>query len=265
LLAGCANTETAGFYFVQKNSEAAKFASLAELAALFENGRVVPRDAQVAGFLYERAREEERNLGDWFSSNRSDSAAKAVFSARKAVSDGKERMAKLGYAGEKYEWTDVRALLSDGISAGTGRKKGLRYTIVSSSFDSETETAIYEYEIVEGDYNLETDKILVREMCRKIKSEFCDRHPELDPADVFASPKSYTTSGNRVSYVVSVFWLKPTELEYSAATKTGTLVIRTDGRNPADAEAWARKNIEALVSSQNAAIVVGDPPPPGAQ
>ena len=32
LLAGCANTEAAGFYFVQRNSEAAKFAALAELA-----------------------------------------------------------------------------------------------------------------------------------------------------------------------------------------------------------------------------------------
>ena len=266
LLAGCANTEAAGFYFVQKNSEAAQFAALAELASLFETGRIVPRDTHVAGFLYGRAQEEERKLEKWFSSNRSDSAVKSVFSARKAASDGRTRMAGFGYEGERFDWPGILSLFPGGNSTVSPvSPKNFRYMIVSSSFDSETETAIYEYEILEGDYNLDVDRIITREMYRKIKTEFCGRHPEFDPMDVQASSKSFTTSGNRVSYVVSVFWLKPTELEYSAATRIGTLVIRTDGRNPADAEAWARKNIEALVTSQNVAIVAGDPPPPGAQ
>lgn len=265
LLAGCANTGAAGFYFVQRNSEAAKFAALAELASLFENGRAVPRDTQVAGYLYGRAQEEERNLDKWFASNRANAAVQSVFSKRGAISEGFGRMSKLGYAGERFEWAEINSLLVG--EAGPKGKPGprLRYKIVSSSFDPASETAIYECEIVEGDYNLETDRILVREMCRKIKNEFCDRHPELDPGDVRVSPKNYSTVGNHVSYEVSAFWLKPTELAYSARTRTGMLVIRTDGRNLPDAEAWARKNLEALVASQNVALTVGEKPSPGAQ
>lgn len=265
LLSGCANTESAGFYFVKKDSEAAKFAALAELASLFENGRVVPRDTQVAGYLYDRAQDVERNLGGWFSSNRSNPAARSVFAARKNAAEGYSRMEKLGYAGERFEWSEINSLLTTD-SGVSGKAKGrLRYKIASSSFDPSSETAIYEYEITDGEYNLETDRIIVREMCRKIKNEFCDRHPELDPADVYASPKSYATTGNRVTYEVSVFWLKPTELEYSARTRTGILAIRTDGRNLADAEAWARKNIETLAASQNAVLSVGERPPSGAR
>lgn len=265
LLAGCANTEAAGFYFVQRDSEAAKFAALVELASLFENGRIVPRDTQVAGFLYGKAQEEERNLGKWFASNHSNATVQNVFSMRRTTSDGFSRMTRLGYAGERFDWSEINSLLVGETDSKGKPGRRPNYKIVSSSFNPASETAIYEYEIVEGDYNLETDRIIVREMCRKIKTEFCDRHPELDPADVHASPKSYSTAGNRVSYEVSVFWLKPTELAYSASTGNGTLVIRTDGRNIADAEAWARKNIEALAASQNVVLTVGEKPPQGAQ
>lgn len=264
LLEQCANMEASGFYFVQRDSEAAKFAALTELAALFESGRMVGADPGVAGYLYRLADAEQRNLSRWFSERKADRNVAAVFGARAASGAGLVRMEKRGYAGEKFDWPEIRARLVSDSGGTAGKKRSLRYQIASSSFDEKTATAIFEYDILEGDYDLETDRRIVAEMCRKVKSEFCDRHPEIDPGDVYAAPKSYSSLGKRVSYVVSVFWLKPTELTYSAATKQGVLLIRTDGRNLAEAQSWARKNIEPLVSSQNVALKVGERPPQGA-
>lgn len=61
LLCDCANLESAGFYYVQKDSDAVRMAALAELARAFEEGVSVDQDISIAGYLYQKAAEAEND------------------------------------------------------------------------------------------------------------------------------------------------------------------------------------------------------------
>ena len=81
MLCDCANSESAGFYFVKADSEAARAAALAELARAFEFGVAVEQDASLAGYLYREAYETRAANARWFSAHVSDPAYSDVFNS----------------------------------------------------------------------------------------------------------------------------------------------------------------------------------------
>lgn len=176
------------------------------------------------------------------------------------------RMAALGYSGETYRWSEITERLRP--SPDHSRKAGKKdFEIVSMSFDVDNrDETIFEYRIPDGvEFTLAIDQAIRHEMFSKVKQEYCARHPGANPADVRASATHYQKTGNRLSYVVAVFWLHPTELEYSDATRCGILRLRFDGKEIVDAQEWARENLEELVNTRNVVLVSGRRPPRNAK
>lgn len=261
MLCDCANLESAGFYFAQKNSDAARMAALTELARAFENGVAVDQDSSIAGYLYQQAAEAESASGQWLAKNAGKRDYAEVSRRRGEGQKGVARMVALGYGGETYRWPEIADRLRP---ASSSARKGKRkdFEIVSMSFDvGNQDETIFEYKIPEGvEFTLAIDQAIRREMFSKVKQEYCARHPGADPADVRASATHYQKTGNHLSYVVAAFWLHPSELEYSDTTKHGVLRLRFDGKDILDAQTWARENLEELVNAQNVVLVSGRRP-----
>lgn len=266
MLCDCANLESAGFYYAQKNSDAARMAALTELARAFEAGVVVDQDVSVAGYLYQQAAEAEDAARRWLAGNAGKSDYAEVNRRRGEGSKGVTRMALLGYSGEPYRWTEIAERLHPASpSSRKGRRKD--FEIESMSFDVENrDETIFEYKIPDGvEFTLGIDQAIRREMFSKVKQEYCARHPGADPSDVRASATHYQKTGNSLSYVVAAFWLHPSELEYSDTTRRGVLRLRFDGKDILEAQAWARENLEELVNARNVVLVSGRRPPGNAK
>ena len=268
MLCDCANTESAGFYYVQSDSEAARAAALAELAHAFEQGLVVKEDPLLAGYLYQEAIAVRMANDQWFSDHSHDVAYATVFESTRSAEKGFSRMSSLGYAGEPYRWAEIAERINPTKASpktGSGEQKG--FDIVSMSYDPENgDATLFEYSIPsDKEFTLATDEAIRREMFAKVKQEYCGRHPGADPADVRVSATHYQKTGNRLTYAVAAFWLRPTELEYSSQTRTGVLRLRFEGRDIRDAEAWAREHLEELANAQNIVLTTGQTPPQGAR
>lgn len=269
ILCDCANTESAGFYYVQTDSEAARAAALAELAHAFENGVAVEQDYSIAGYLYHEAVETRAANSRWFSSHSGNAAYSDVIGRVAQAEKGLSRMTALGYGGEKYRWTEInnRIAPQSSFQKKGGRGTGKDYEIVSMSFSGgNRDETIFEYRIPYGaEFTLATDQAIRREMFAKVKQEYCSRHPGADPSDVRASATHYQKTGNELSYTVAAFWLRPSELEYSATTRKGVLRLRFDGKDLLDAQEWVRGHLEELVNAQNVVITTGQRPAQGAK
>jgi hypothetical protein len=268
-LCDCANPESAGFYFVQENSEAARAAALSELAHAFETGLGVEQDVSIAGYLYKKAEEVQVSNAQWFSRNSAKAEHPSVFESTRGIQGGLSRTCALGYSGENYRWTEIAERIrpptrEGNASAGKRRKE---FEIVSMSFDnSGSDETIFEYRIPEGtEFTLSVDDAMRREMFAKVKQEYCARHPGVDPADVRASATHYQKTGARLTYRVAAFWLHPSELDYSASTREGILRLRFDGKDILDAQEWAKSHLEELVVSQNVVLTAGQRPPENAK
>lgn len=267
-LCDCANSESAGFYFVQEDSEAARAAALAELARAFETGRGVPQDVSVAGYLYKQAEDAWSSNARWFARNESDARYAEVFRSIRTIPGGLDRTSALGYSGENYRWMEISERIRPPTRSGEGGAGARRkeFEIVSMSFaGGDRDETIFEYRIPDGvEFTLSIDEAIRREMFAKVKQEYCARHPGADPVDVRASAVHYQKTGNWLTYKIAAFWLRPTELAYSASTRKGVLRLRFDGKDILEAREWARMNLEQLVESQNVVLSTGQRPPKNA-
>lgn len=266
-LCDCANSESAGFYFVQENSEAARAAALAELARAFETGVEVDEDPALAGYLYKEAEAVKDSNAQWFARHSRSGVYSDVFGSVGAIGGGRSRTMALGYSGETYRWSEISERIRPGIANGNARqKRGGKLEIESMSHSGGGDETIFEYRIPEGgEFTLAMDEEVRREMFAKVKREYCARHPGADPSDVRASATNYQKTGNSLTYTVSAFWLRPSELSYSSATRKGILRLRFDGRDVLDAQEWARGHLEELVNAQNVVMTTGQRPPHGAR
>jgi len=265
LLCDCANTESAGFYYVQPDSEAARAAALTELARAFEQGAFVGQDYSLSGYLYREADETKAANARWFSSHSHDTNYSAVFDSANAVEEGYSRMRALGYAGEKYRWTEITERINPPAKVPQNWKS-VRKDFDILSMSSNGDETIFEYKIPkDAAFTLAIDQAIRREMFAKVKQEYCARHPGADPIDVRASATHYQKTGDRLTYTVAAFWLHPSELEYSSLTRKGVLRLRFDGKDILDAQKWVRGHLEELVNAQNVVLTTGKRPAQGAR
>lgn len=265
-LCDCANLESAGFYYVQKDSDAVRMAALVELGRAFEAGLAVEQDPSIAGYLYQQASEAENAGGQWFRDNSRDRDYDEVFRRKGEGRKGVGRMSAFGYGGEVYRWTEITARVRPPQvhSPARGKKE---FEIVSMSYDTANrDESIFEYRIPDGvEFTLSSDQAIRREMFAKVKQEYCARHPGANPADVRASTTHYQKTGNSLTYVVTTFRLQPSELDFSAATQRGVLLLRFEGRDFREIQSWVKENLDELVNTQNVVLVSGQRPPRNAK
>ena len=99
---------------------------------------------------------------------------------------------------------------------------------------------------------------------RQLVKEFLAENPHDSADDVRTALLSWNQHESMITGSAVVMKVSAVRLEYDAVRRRGKIAVRLDGRNVAAAKKWAIENIEELATGKNIALVVGNPPPPGA-
>ncbi len=129
--------------------------------------------------------------------------------------------------------------------------------------------SIYRITILDEDKTaFDINKLAKPEILRELRDEYISCHPDVQ-ADVVNAHASYVTDpadGRVLVYSGVAFAVQPVDrMEYDAETRRGTIRLRvSDHLDLKAARAWARENIEKIVSEKNIVLEHGKSLPVGA-
>lgn len=123
----------------------------------------------------------------------------------------------------------------------------------------------YDFEVrLDGDNTFEATDRVRSAIRRQLVKEFLAANPHDGADDVRITFVSWSQLESTIKGAAVVVKVTAVRTEYDAKTRRGKIAVRLDGRDVAAARKWALENIAELATGKHVALVVGEPPPPGA-
>ena len=167
-----------------------------------------------------------------------------------------------------FKWPEISKMLlnekADDVSPSPNPPPKGGYSVVKFEKVSNA-TCQYDFEVLfAGNVTFKETAKVQSEVRSLLVKEFFAANGHDGVNDVRTSFLSWKQRELAIEGSVAVFKMSVVRIEYDEATGSGKIVVRLDGRDMEAAQKWVRENVAALVAEKNVALVVGQPPPPGA-